>query len=414
MFDGHDEAGARLVAGGDAIHVSRIRRPRDPRAALRPSRRIDRSDRHVAARDLPTSVAAAARRRGVTASTTIVGRVTSEAGAPIANAVVTTSFGASTPVLTNDAGTFRSRSPPIDFSTRAESLHVVRLGYRPTAVERATRAGARQRRRRDVGAGARTRSSRRHRHGGQSRATRAVRARREHRRAGVAGQSAGARRERVDVRADAWRLDDRGVGHERREHAHRHSRPGVDLARRTIRSCSSTASASSRDRVAGRQRRRRANAERARRSQSRRRAADRSRERSRGRHVVRRGRIGRRHSDLHEEGTSRAVDAIAEDIDRRRAHRSELHAVRQLRRVSGLARRRDESQSDLSRRGARRPSSQTTCSRETACSVLASLVGRELRHTGQRHAFGYYAVGRKVERARHDAVELAESTQWTM
>jgi TonB-linked SusC/RagA family outer membrane protein len=76
----------------------------------------------------------------VAASTTIVGRVTSDAGAPIANAVVTLPS-ATTPVLTNDAGTFRIVINADRFAARAESLRVVRLGYRPTAIEVRLAAG---------------------------------------------------------------------------------------------------------------------------------------------------------------------------------------------------------------------------------------------------------------------------------
>ncbi|HTE45293.1 MAG TPA: SusC/RagA family TonB-linked outer membrane protein [Gemmatimonadaceae bacterium] len=70
-------------------------------------------------------------------STTITGRVASEGGVPIAGAVV------SIPRLklstqTNDAGAFRLLAPT---TTRAESLHVTRLGYRPADVSFTLSAG---------------------------------------------------------------------------------------------------------------------------------------------------------------------------------------------------------------------------------------------------------------------------------
>jgi len=73
------------------------------------------------------------RTRALADSAVVVGHVTSDAGAPVPSALV------SIPDLrlsttTNDAGLFRLVVPPDRFSTRSDTLHVVRLGYRPARV----------------------------------------------------------------------------------------------------------------------------------------------------------------------------------------------------------------------------------------------------------------------------------------
>jgi len=66
-------------------------------------------------------------------SATVTGRVTSDAGAPIAAAIV------SIPSLrlsstTNDAGVYRIQVPPDRFVARGDTLRVTRLGYRPATA----------------------------------------------------------------------------------------------------------------------------------------------------------------------------------------------------------------------------------------------------------------------------------------
>ena len=66
-------------------------------------------------------------------SATITGRVTSDAGTPIAAAIVTIpSLRLS--ATTNDAGIYRMQVPPNLFVARSDTLRVTRLGYRPATV----------------------------------------------------------------------------------------------------------------------------------------------------------------------------------------------------------------------------------------------------------------------------------------
>jgi TonB-linked SusC/RagA family outer membrane protein len=75
----------------------------------------------------------ALRARAVADSAIVVGRVTSDAGAPVPSALVSIrDLRLST--TTNDAGLFRLVVPPDRFSARSDTLHVVRLGYRPAVV----------------------------------------------------------------------------------------------------------------------------------------------------------------------------------------------------------------------------------------------------------------------------------------
>ena len=66
-------------------------------------------------------------------SAIVTGRVTSDAGTPIAAAVVAIpSLRLST--TTNDAGIYRINVPPDRFAARSDTLRVTRLGYRPATV----------------------------------------------------------------------------------------------------------------------------------------------------------------------------------------------------------------------------------------------------------------------------------------
>ena len=66
-------------------------------------------------------------------SATVTGRVTSDAGTPIGAAnVAIPSLRLS--ATTNDAGVYRIAVPPDRFVARSDTLHVTRLGYRPTTV----------------------------------------------------------------------------------------------------------------------------------------------------------------------------------------------------------------------------------------------------------------------------------------
>ena len=66
-------------------------------------------------------------------SATVTGKVTTDAGTPIAAAIVTIpSLRLS--ATTNDAGVYRITVPPAAFVARTDTLRVTRLGYRPVTV----------------------------------------------------------------------------------------------------------------------------------------------------------------------------------------------------------------------------------------------------------------------------------------
>jgi len=73
-------------------------------------------------------------------SATVTGRVTSDAGTPIAGATVSIASLRLNSV-TNDAGIYRINVPPDRFVARADSLRVTRLGYRPATVRFTLAAG---------------------------------------------------------------------------------------------------------------------------------------------------------------------------------------------------------------------------------------------------------------------------------
>jgi len=75
----------------------------------------------------------ALRARALADSAIVIGHVTSDAGAPVAGALVNIrDLRLST--TTNDAGLFRLVVPPDRYSAKSDTLHVVRLGYRPAVV----------------------------------------------------------------------------------------------------------------------------------------------------------------------------------------------------------------------------------------------------------------------------------------
>lgn len=121
-------------------------RETDGQVMLFPSTPVERST--IAARDTAnTSAASRATPRSIADirslrpdSATVSGTVTTDAGAPIASALV------SVPALrrstaTNDAGTYRFVIPLDRLATRAETLRVLRLGFRPAEVVFAIAAG---------------------------------------------------------------------------------------------------------------------------------------------------------------------------------------------------------------------------------------------------------------------------------
>ena len=71
--------------------------------------------------------------RALADSAIIVGRVTSDAGAPVFSAVVSIRD-LRLSATTNDAGVFRIVVPSDRFSVKSDTLHVVRLGYSPAVV----------------------------------------------------------------------------------------------------------------------------------------------------------------------------------------------------------------------------------------------------------------------------------------
>jgi TonB-linked SusC/RagA family outer membrane protein len=78
-------------------------------------------------------VSVAVRSRALADSAVVIGRVTSDAGAPVLNALVSVrDLRLST--TTNEAGLFRLVVPPDRFAAKLDTLHVVRLGYRPAVV----------------------------------------------------------------------------------------------------------------------------------------------------------------------------------------------------------------------------------------------------------------------------------------
>ena len=79
------------------------------------------------------TAAAAAATRATFDSTTVTGRVTTEAGTPVSAAIVTIpSLRLS--ATTNDAGVYRIFVGPDRFVARADTIRVTRLGYRPATV----------------------------------------------------------------------------------------------------------------------------------------------------------------------------------------------------------------------------------------------------------------------------------------
>jgi len=81
----------------------------------------------------PEVVSLAPRSRAAADSAVVIGRVTSDAGAPVPSALVSIRD-LRLSATTNDAGLFRLVVPPDRFSARTDTLHVVRLGFRPAVV----------------------------------------------------------------------------------------------------------------------------------------------------------------------------------------------------------------------------------------------------------------------------------------
>ncbi len=87
-----------------------------------------------------SDVSAVPSRRQFADSSIVVGQATSDAGAPIAAALVTIpDLRLST--TTSDAGLFRLVVPPDRYSARIDTLHVVRIGYRPALIPFQLRPG---------------------------------------------------------------------------------------------------------------------------------------------------------------------------------------------------------------------------------------------------------------------------------
>lgn len=81
----------------------------------------------------PTTLSRDLRPTGLDSLVTISGRVTTDAGTPVASALVSLP-GARVSAMTSDAGNYRLVVPASRITARAETLHVMRLGFRPATA----------------------------------------------------------------------------------------------------------------------------------------------------------------------------------------------------------------------------------------------------------------------------------------